>query len=97
MLDEAARGDQYVVAMSEIDDLFELLLRHQREGASSEFERVYIFAHRLQDILQVTFAHRSVVGAANLSNAVRAGFALTLIHTDKWKCSFAHGIVSLSL
>src|SRR5713226_4112090 len=62
-----------------------------------KFQRIYVCAHRLQHILQVTLAHRSVVGTANLGNTARAGFALALVHTNKWKCSLAHRIVSLSL
>src|SRR6266566_9458196 len=61
-----------------------------------EFQRVYIFAHRLQDILQVTFAHWSIVGATDLGDTARAGIALALVHTNEWKCSFAHRIDSLS-
>src|SRR5947208_9799026 len=61
------------------------------------FQGVYILPHRLQHVLQVALAHRRVVGAANLGDTARAGFALALVHTNKWKCSFAHDIVSLSL
>src|SRR6185437_10654703 len=96
MLNEAAGGDQYIVAMGKIDDFSKLLLRHQCERTAREFQRVYIFAHRLQHILQVTFAHGSIVGAADLGDTARAGFALALVHTNKWKCSFAHTIPSLS-
>src|SRR5579859_7047252 len=96
MLNEATGGDQHIRAMGELNNLLELLLRHQRKGAAREFRRVDIVSHRLKHILKVAFAHRSVVWPANLGNASCAGFALALIHTNKRKCSFAHLSASLS-
>src|SRR5579884_2740982 len=96
MLDKAAGRDQHIVAVGEIDDFFELLLRHQRKGATGEFQRIDIFAHRLQDILQVALAHRSVVGATNFGDTACARFPLALIQTNKWKCSFTHDSISPS-
>src|ERR1700680_1328593 len=96
MLDEASGGDQHIVAMGEIDDFLELLLWHQREGTAREFQRIYIFAHCLQNILQVPLAHRSGVGAADLGDTACAGFALALVQANKWKCSLVHTIASLS-
>src|SRR5581483_5444297 len=97
MFDETTGGDHYIVAVGKVDDFLELLFWHQGEGATGEFQGIYIFAHRLQHILQVAFAHRGVVRAANLGDTARAGFALALIHTNKWKCSFVHDVPSLSL
>ena len=97
MLNEAASGDQHIVAMGQINDFLELLLWHQCEGAARKFQRIDIFTHCLQNIFQVALAHRRIVGTANLGDAARAGFALALVHANKGKCSLAHSIcLSLS-
>src|SRR5947207_9506897 len=83
--------------MGKINDFLWRLLRHQCKGAACEFQRVYIFAHRLQDVLQVTFTHRGIVGATDFGDTMRAWFALTLVHSNKGECSIAHHVVSLSL
>src|SRR5579863_4081357 len=99
MLDEAASGDLHIVAMGKVNDCFKLLLRHQCERTTGEFQRVYIFAHRLQHILQVPCTHWRIIWATNFCDTTCARFAFALVHANKWKCSFTrciHKVISLS-
>src|SRR5207244_2339047 len=82
-LDETARRNQYVVDMADVNQFANGLPRHEREGAASELERVHIGAHRFQHILEVTFAHRRVIRAADLSHAAQARFSRPRVGPQK--------------
>src|SRR5262249_38665569 len=76
VLEESTCRYQNVIPVAEIDQLANRLPRHQRKRSAGELERIDVNAHRLQNIFQVSFAHRSVVrpayfGKANLTRLGR--------------------------
>src|SRR5437764_15283906 len=96
MLDEASGGDQYIVAMGKVDDLFDGFPRHERKRATGKFECVYIFAHCFQYIFQVALSHWCVVGTSDLGDAALTWFAFALIRSQVCKSSLVLAHVSLS-
>ncbi len=85
VLDEAAGRDGDLVGMAEVDQLLNHSAPHQAERPAREFERIDIFAHRFEHVLEIPLAHRRVIRAANLSDAARAGLRRPRIGSQKGK------------
>src|SRR6266545_1686497 len=78
-LDEASGRDHHLVFVTEVYQLFDRPARHEREGASGEFEAVHISPHRLQHVLQIALAHRRVIRPAYLGHAALPRLRLALV------------------
>src|SRR5262249_55852489 len=78
-LDEASGRDHHLVLVTEVYQLFDRPARHEREGASGEFEAVHISPHRLQHVLQIAPAHRRVIRPAYLGHAALSRLRLAFV------------------
>src|SRR5262245_17467282 len=78
-LDEASGRAHHLVSVTEVYQLFDRPARHEREGASGEFEAVHIIPHRLQHVLQIALAHRRVIRPAYLGHAALSRLGLALV------------------
>jgi hypothetical protein len=72
-------GDQHVVRVSEFDDPRDDCSRHQTDRTASEFQRINVDAHRVEDILEIARTHRRVVRAADLRDADATRLARTVV------------------
>ena len=73
-LDKSSCRDQYIVIMGEVDDFSEGIDGHEYERTPCEFQGVHILTHRLQNILEVAYPHRGIVGATDLGNTAGTEF-----------------------
>ena len=58
--------------MSSVDQSFEMFLRHERKGATSELDSVDVFTPISQKVIEVSVSERSIVGASDLCQPFKA-------------------------
>ena len=58
--------------MSSVDQPFEMFLRHERKGATSELDPAGVFTPISQGVIKVSVSERSVVGASDLCQPFKA-------------------------
>src|SRR5439155_25558475 len=56
-LDETARGNKHVMFVTEINDLPQSFLWHQRERAAGKLQRIDIRAHHFEQIFEISPAY----------------------------------------
>ena len=58
--------------MSSVDQSFEMFLRHERKGATSELDSVDVFTPISQEVVEISISERSIVRASDLCAPLRA-------------------------
>jgi hypothetical protein len=74
--------------MAEVHEFFDDLPRHQAEGTAGKLQGVNVSPHRFQYILQITLPHGRLIGSADFSQGLLAGFGRRLVHIHKGEGPF---------
>lgn len=74
--------------MSDINQLSQRLLRHQRERAARKFQTIDMVTHDIHHILQMSFTVGGVIWPSNFSHAMFSGLGSPGIGADEAESLF---------
>src|SRR5690348_11239519 len=87
MFDKSSCRDEDVVLVAESHNFRERLPWHETERSSRKLESIHIGTHGFEDVFQVSFAERRIVGSSYFRNSPRARLSATPISPQEGKRS----------